>query len=304
MNDRSRSDNVGAVLPRLQEESSALMAVFDDHDILRWSNRAFREAYCVVPDVVVSWSDMMRGCHASGLGPQIEADDIEVWLSAAASRRGKSGRRAFEVDFIDGRWLWMDESSLENGWMLCVGCYITDLRQDQRALRQAHVKALRASQTDGLTGLCNRVHALHLLRQALKDVKQHPVCVAVFDLDQFKVINDTLGHAAGDTVIRDFARLLQATVRRHDSCGRIGGEEFLLVLSSLTVEQARDVIGRLLERTRASRPLADRPEFGYTCSAGLTLALHGEPVDAVVKRADEAMYRAKVSGRDRLVCDA
>jgi diguanylate cyclase (GGDEF)-like protein len=138
----------------------------------------------------------------------------------------------------------------------------------------------------------------------LKDVVEHPVCVAVFDLDHFKAVNDTLGHAAGDTVIRDFARLLQATVRRRDSCGRIGGEEFLLVMTSLTFEQARDVIARLLERTQASRPLVESPGWGYTCSGGLTLALRGETVDAVVKRADEAMYRAKASGRDRLVCDA
>ncbi len=144
---------------------------------------------------------------------------------------------------------------------------------------------------------------MQLLRRALKDVSEHPVCVAVLDLDKFKAVNDTFGHAAGDMVIRDFSRLLQATVRRRDACGRLGGEEFLLVLSSLTFEQARDVIGRLLDRTRASRPLADSPDWGYTCSAGLTLALAGESVDEVVKRADEAMYRAKTSGRDRLVCD-
>jgi diguanylate cyclase (GGDEF)-like protein len=304
MNKARPSPEIIESLLRLQQESAVLMALFDDHDMLCWSNCSFRSAYCVAPDAGQSWSDIMRACHSSGRGALIETEDIEVWLAAAASRRGKSQHRSFEADFADGRWLWIEESSLANGWMLFVGSDISELRQDQRALRQAHVKALRASQTDGLTGLCNRVHALHLLRQALNDVKEHPVCVAVFDLDQFKAVNDTLGHAGGDIVIRDFARLLQATVRRRDSCGRIGGEEFLLVLSSLTFEQARDVIARLLEHTRASRPLVDRPDWGYTCSAGLTLAMSGETVDAVVRRADEAMYRAKASGRDRLVCDA
>lgn len=278
------------------------MALFDEHDMLRWSNRSFREAYCVPADSARSWADIMRACYSHGRGALIETDNIEVWLAAAASRRGKVPQRGFEVDFADGRWLWLNETLLDNGWLLFSGSDITELRRDQRDLRQAHAKALRNSQTDGLTGLCNRAHCLVLLGHALRDETEHPVCVAALDLDQFKAINDSLGHAAGDTVIRDFARLLGAMVRRRDSCGRIGGEEFLLVLSSLTFEQARDVIERLLAHVRASRPLPDRPDFRYTCSAGLTLARRGEAVDAVLKRADEAMYVAKASGRDRLHC--
>lgn len=234
---------------------------------------------------------------------RFEADDIEVWLAAAASRRGKQAHRSFEVDLSDGRWLRMTETALDNGWLLCVGCDVSELRQDQRALRQAHAKALRVSQTDGLTGMSNRMQVLYLLNRALHSPREHPVCVVALDLDHFKAINDSLGHAAGDTVIRDFARLLQATVRRRDCCGRIGGEEFLLVLSYVRFEQARDVVQRLLAHVRASRPLTDRPDWSYTCSAGMTMVRDGETAEVAVNRADQAMYRAKQQGRDRLVCD-
>ena len=277
-----------------------LMALFDEHDVLRWSNQSFRDAYCVAPGLALNWSDIMRACHSLGRGALIDTVDIDVWLAAAASRRGKVPHRAFEVDFADGRWVWISETALANGWMLFSGSDITGLRQDQRALRQAHVKALRASQTDSLTGLCNRAHSLQLLGRALRSTSEHPVCVAVLDLDNFKAINDSLGHAAGDVVICDFARLLQATVRRRDACGRIGGEEFLLVLSALTFEQAADVVERLLSRVRASRPFPGRPAWGYTGSVGLTFSRRGEAVDAVIDRADQAMYAAKTAGKDRL----
>ena len=287
----------------LHEASPNPAALFDAQDVLRWANKAFCEAYKVQPDGQMTWSDMMRSNHASGQGAVIEADDIEAWLAASASRRGKLPHRAFEVDLSDGRWIWMSETVQADGWLLCLAMDITPLRQDSRALRQAHAKAVRAAQTDALTGLANRRQGLQLLQLALGQPESWPLCIALLDLDHFKQVNDTLGHAAGDEVLRDFARQMLANTRREDGCARIGGEEFLLILPAAALGQAGVIVERLLARVRQSRPLAAQPEFGYRCSAGLVEAQWGEGSEALLQRADATMYRAKAAGRDRVERD-
>ncbi len=284
----------------LHEASPNPAALFDAQDVLRWANKAFCEAYKVQPDGVLTWSDMMRSNHAGSQGAVIEADDIEAWLAAIASRRGKLPHRSFEADLADGRWIWMSETVLADGWMLCLAIDITPLRQDSRSLRQAHAKAVRAAQTDALTGLANRRHGLQLLQQALTQSEAWPLCVAMLDLDHFKQINDRLGHAAGDEVLRDFARQMLASTRREDGCARLGGEEFLLILPAAALGQAGVIVERLLARVRLARPLTDAPEFGYRCSAGLVEAQWGESAETLLQRADAALYGAKTAGRDRV----
>jgi diguanylate cyclase (GGDEF)-like protein len=205
--------------------------------------------------------------------------------------------RAFESDLHDGRWVWMTETLLGNGWMLCVASDITSFHQDGRALRQAYDQALRTAQTDALTGLSNRTH---IVRQADQLIAQgRPFALALLDLDHFKRINDLYGHSAGDEVIRDFARHLQASIRREDGAGRVGGEEFTLLLSGCGREQSEAIVSRLFARVRAARPLANAPGQGYTASAGLVLHQPGESATQLYNRADHALYRAKDAGRDQ-----
>ncbi len=185
--------------------------------------------------------------------------------------------------------------------MLCVASDITALSQDGRSLRQTRDQALRAAHTDDLTGISNRAH---MLQQAGALIAQgQPLVLVLLDLDHFKGINDRFGHPAGDEVLRDFARQLQASTRRDDGCGRIGGEEFMMLLPGTDLPQARVVVQRLLEHVRAAHPLAEAPAQGYTTSAGLALHRAGECTGALYRRADQALYRAKQAGRDRLVCD-
>ena len=234
-------------------------------------------------------------------GTPVQTQDFDRWLASARSRRGKQAFRAFETELHDGRWIWMAETTLAGGWMLCVASDITALSQDGRSLRQTRDQALRAAHTDDLTGISNRAH---MLQQADALIAQgQPLVLVLLDLDHFKGINDRFGHPAGDEVLHDFARQLQASTRRDDGCGRIGGEEFMMLLPGTDLPQARAVVQRLLEHVRAARPLAEAPAQGYTTSAGLALHRAGECTGALYRRADQALYRAKQAGRDRLVCD-
>lgn len=285
----------------LHEASPKLLALFDNHDVLRFANEAFCQAFDVQPDGRITWLDMMRRNLASGRGSKVSAPEPEAWLAGAASRRGKQPFRAFEADLIDGRWIWMTETMDAQGWMLCSASDITALKIEGRALRQERDRALRAAQTDPMTGISNRAHVLQQMQEQLSRVQigAGQLAVALLDLDHFKRINDTLGHGAGDAVICDFARQLQASSRRVDGFGRMGGEEFVLLLVDVSAEQAQAVVERLLARTRQASPLVEQPSLHYTASAGLTQARPGDTIAELCHRADEALYQAKAAGRDR-----
>jgi diguanylate cyclase (GGDEF)-like protein len=156
---------------------------------------------------------------------------------------------------------------------------------------------------DELTGSHNRRHLIKLIEHE----KDRPTrlgaefCLCLLDIDFFKRINDTYGHSAGDTVLREFALTVQRQVRERDSFGRYGGEEFLLLLPETRIEEA--VL--LAERVRASIEKLGLPEiapdFALSVSIGVAEYRNGESIGQTVARADEALYLAKSSGRNRVV---
>jgi diguanylate cyclase (GGDEF)-like protein len=297
-------EQLTSMLMDLQASSRQMIGIFDSHDVLRYANPAFSEAYDIVPDGLARWVDMMRTNYAKGCGTAVADPNFEAWLASALSRRGKSPFRAFESDLCDGRWIWMTETVQANGWMLCVASDITPLMHDRNAPRQAHGKVLRASPGETLSDIANRGHLLMALEHSLAQgtSKGETLCVASFDLDHFKRINDHYGRAAGDSIIAHFVQQLQACTRRGDTCGRMGGEEFMLVMSGVALEQAQKIIDGLMQSVRLARPLDQWPQQGYTVSAGLAMAQKSESAKALLRRADEALYAAKAAGRDRLEC--
>lgn len=246
----------------------------------------------------------MRLNHRLRSGVVVRNNDFEGWLLSAQSRRGKLPYRAFEMDMHDGRWFWMTETVQQDGWMLCVASDVTELRQGYRTLRQDRDLAVRASQTDELTGTANRRFVFAKLALQVERVAkglETPFCLCTLDIDFFKQINDRFGHKCGDAVLRDFVGIAHSVIRRVDCFGRIGGEEFMLILPRSTVAEGREIVERLLQKVRLSRPLSEFPDFSYSCSAGLTVYRAPESTDDVFMRADQALYAAKDKGRDRLL---
>lgn len=283
----------------LWADTPVLLAAFDGTDTLRHANAAFLRAYHA--SVGQTWAELMRSNHRDRVGARIDTDDINAWVASARSRRGKLPFRAFEAELHGGRWLWMTETVHANGWLLSIASDITPLHTGGRALRIDRDRALRAALTDPLTGISNRHHLMSVLRTSLTSLQDWPLTVAVLDLDFFKRINDTLGHAAGDCVLRDFATRMQHSARREDTCGRLGGEEFLMIFPRTTMADSRHQIARLMQAVRASRPLAQQPALGYTCSVGLAQARPHETAESLIQRADVALYAAKAGGRNRVM---
>jgi diguanylate cyclase (GGDEF)-like protein len=175
-----------------------------------------------------------------------------------------------------------------------------------RELQAARDEAQRQARTDGLTGLANRTAFFESGRTLLAVARRHdrPLSLVMVDLDHFKSINDRFGHAAGDAFLAAFAEMLRTTRRTSDVCGRIGGEEFALLLPETSAAAAAQLADRLRDSIRLIRIPGVDPEASFSGSFGITELLPGDAdVDGMIDRADRALYRAKALGRDRAVID-
>jgi diguanylate cyclase (GGDEF)-like protein len=297
------TDPIALQLFAAQQDSPMLFALFDEGDLLRYANDAFRRGYGIDPDEQLPWAALLARNHQRGVGALIETTDFPRWLAVVQSRRGKLPFRAFEADLCDGRWLWMTETLRTDGWMLCIASDISELKHSERMLRHAKDVAVKAAQTDVLTGIGNRafIMAQLALRIELLRTQQQPCAVALLDLDHFKRVNDTYGHQTGDAVLTHFTQKVNETLRQDDSFGRIGGEEFMVLCPNTSDEGINQRMNRILSTLRESRPLAEFPQFHYTCSVGVGQLQPQDTVSSICRRVDEALYGAKAAGRDRVV---
>jgi len=172
-----------------------------------------------------------------------------------------------------------------------------DLRQTNELLREL-------SNTDHLTGLFNR---RYLMEALAKEVQRNlrkggDLSLIILDIDHFKQVNDTYGHQQGDSVLQKVALLLKKELRAYDTAARYGGEEFIAVLPDTTLEEAGCVADRVRSSIHASRFGGALSPLSLTVSIGV--ARFSSPgcttVDSFIKLADDALYRAKVNGRNRV----
>ncbi len=176
------------------------------------------------------------------------------------------------------------------------------LKAVQDELRRRNAELERMSSTDSLTEIHNRRHMDELLYKLLSSARRHDQSLAVvmIDIDHFKQVNDTKGHAAGDRVLQVVARRLTSVLRVEDELGRWGGEEFIALLPVTDLSGAT----RVAERMRcavASEPvsLGNHGTLSVTISLGCAATVGGDP-EALVRRADDCLYGAKNAGRNRV----
>ncbi len=224
-------------------------------------------------------------------------------MQSTLSRRGKVASLSAETDLLDGRWLWIVESTMPDGFMLFVGTDITRQRCSQRELRQERDIAVRFSQTDPLTSISNRRHIMDVLETVLTTTSRFPALSAASAFSTSTSSNGkrSLRPCDGDSVLVDVARTLRAGLRTCDALGRLGGEEFMVILPGVGAEAAQPILNRLLSLISHSCKIAQDPDYVLTCSAGATELQPGERSDTAYSRADRALYDAKRGGRNRLM---
>jgi diguanylate cyclase (GGDEF)-like protein len=173
---------------------------------------------------------------------------------------------------------------------------------DRRRALEHQLKEMAS--TDHLTGLANRrkyeVLFTHEIQRARRSGS--PLSVCIMDLDHFKNINDTYGHGAGDEVLRSLAQLMKHKLRPMDVVGRLGGEEFIILLPETNVEQAAIIATRLLDALAATEIDVGKAVIKVTATIGISALLtHDTDFNTIIARADEALYRGKNAGRNRVV---
>ena len=183
---------------------------------------------------------------------------------------------------------------------------VTALKKAEDALAAANNELSLLSRTDTLSGLLNRRDLYETLQKNYKlraKVKtsecRGDFSVVLFDIDQFKTINDGFGHLAGDQVIRHVAKILRAGIRTTDTLFRYGGDEFLLLLPGTGLEGGRVVASKLLGRLRKTACSFEGRKIRLTSSAGVAGSEETRNVSVLLKKADRRLYLSKKAGRDR-----
>ena len=178
------------------------------------------------------------------------------------------------------------------------------IKELQDELREANARLSDLVRTDGLTGVLNRRCFDELLTtEAIRAGRyKTPFSIILTDIDHFKAVNDTYGHPAGDAVLRNVSRVLAALVRKVDSVARFGGEEFVLLLPETGRDGARILAERLRSHVEALSHPFEGQTLSVTASFGVSTYEAGTNATAeeLIKSADEALYRAKNRGRNRV----
>jgi len=179
------------------------------------------------------------------------------------------------------------------------------LEKLQSELQHKHKELERLTRLDGLTGLYNRNTFVELTRRELQRAQRQSssTTIMLLDLDHFKKVNDTWGHPAGDAVLRHVAALINGSIRSTDLAGRLGGEEFIILLPMTTVEAARKIAEKIRARLEVSPAQWEKQAIPITASIGLsnTSASANRDFDSLYNEADRALYVAKHRGRNQVI---
>ncbi|WP_081606783.1 GGDEF domain-containing protein [Asticcacaulis benevestitus] len=277
------------------------MALFTPRETLHFATPGFIELYDIQPGQQ-SLASILRHCAETGVGPVFEADDIEPWLVKNREELRHGGSLHFEVAMRDGRWVLGTKTQLSDGWIVLVITDFTAVKRREFRLESDRDAALIAAETDHLTGIYNRgATMVRFGRLVERATKTGEVFSAVLiDLDMFKAINDQHGHDGGDQVLVHFAACATQALRERDILGRVGGEEFLIIMPGATRKQAHTVIERLQAHVRDQRLILGGATLRYTFSAGIAEWKRSKTLDGLYHEADQALYAAKHAGRNQV----
>jgi diguanylate cyclase (GGDEF)-like protein len=198
------------------------------------------------------------------------------------------------------------QSVLNSGDKISMGETVLRIDYNDEIEEEYHHKLFNFAATDALTGLYNRRYIMNELEKHYKIAKRNNrvFSLVVLDIDSFKQINDTHGHAAGDECLKNITSVINNSLREQDICGRLGGEEFLLVLPETDLNGASVLANRIRKRIEASSFTFKGLSIKTSISAGVCQFNTMEPpvsTDTLLQLADQALYQAKRAGKNRVV---
>ena len=295
---RKAEEDLRAVQRRFQalvEHSSDIITVFDDTGTILFASPS-ADRILGYPEGTQLGRSVFELLHPEDVG------QAQISLRGSAIEAGAAIAVQLRVRHADGTWRDVETVAtnlLDDPDVAGIVMNSRDVTEREQAAAEITFRAFH----DLLTGLPNRALLLDRLSHALHRAKRSGDLVAVLylDLDRFKLVNDSLGHAAGDELLAEVARRLTRAVRPGDTVGRIGGDEFVVVAESVEgVGGARTVAERISGALAAPVLLSSGDEIVVTTSVGIAVSTHHRP-DELLQEADTALYRAKEAGRDQYV---
>jgi diguanylate cyclase (GGDEF)-like protein len=271
------------------------VCMFDKDGRLSICNDIYRRMYALSPEQSTPGTTLRQLLEARTASAYWVDGDRDAYIEQRMRVAFGPDPAHFAIDLSDGRVISVDRRSMPSGG------WIT-LHQDVTAAKRAEAEITQLAHYDALTGLANRVLFLQRVSAAAERCRQEGMRFAVhlLDLDRFKEVNDTLGHAFGDTLLKAVADRIRATVSEADVVARLGGDEFAILQSLDGKDDAlvADVADALLAAVRKPFRLGDH-RVNVETSIGIALApYHGHEAEQLLKTADLALYKAKSEGRN------
>ncbi len=296
---RNAQRRVATTRKRLMDSLDSIsegFALYDSDDRLALFNERFKQMEPNLSAQIEIGATFSEIIGADNPLESKQGSPAEIVTVVDRLDRHRDPRGPFEVTTADGRTIRISERKTTDGGTVAVHADISDLKD-------AYHRLEHLATHDPLTGLQNRSNLQQRLEKALHRARRHhsKLAVLVFDLDHFKLVNDTLGHSAGDAVLLQVAAILDGCMRANETIARLGGDEFAAVIEdvrswaevSATAERALDALGRAFQ-------VGDSEVFA-TASIGIALYPEdGENAEALLKNADAACYHAKALGRNNV----
>lgn len=280
-------------------------AIYSADDVLIGCNQAYADFVCMDSEQIIglSFNQLLRKAFINKRGPNIETKDIEQWLEAAQKKRRSREYRSFEVDHTDGSWYLISEQTLPSGELLLQSKSISTQKLLEQTLSKHVYELTNLALTDELTQIANRRSFIASVKSEISLFKrnQKAFTFCILDIDYFKKINDQYGHQVGDNVLRQLCSLVKKTLREYDHFGRIGGEEFGILLRDTKANEAIDIMNRLREKVMISPFNNTEKPVNVTLSIGLIESWQGCSFELLYSQSDLALYEAKHKGRNQAI---
>ncbi|MCO6409845.1 diguanylate cyclase [Hoeflea alexandrii] len=274
--------------------------LYDKDDRLVICNERYREIYAESAKYIVpgaSFEEIIRNGVENGQYPDAIGNE-EAWIAERLEMHQNPGE-PIEQHLPGDTWLRVQERRTSEGGLVGFRFDITELKRQEREL-------IRLAWTDSLTDAMNRHRFMDLAGKEIERTKRRngELSLLLLDADHFKQINDKYGHAAGDAILKGLVERWTRSLRSHDLIGRIGGEEFSILLPEANAANAICTANRLRKEI-AEVPFAFEGQLlRVTVSIGVATLAAGEDLPSLMQRADRALYRAKEAGRDEVIASA
>ncbi|MEH6534076.1 MAG: diguanylate cyclase [Photobacterium frigidiphilum] len=280
------------------------VGVYDGDDKLVFCNNIMGGLFGLTAKEALNqtFTNLCLACFNDPIGINIESSSFDSWLSNALIKRRNCQFRTFETDTHDGRWFLVTEQVVQGSFLYVYFTDITEKKENELALKDMSDRLKEIVDKDYLTGIHNRRYFYQKAKAEFNRSKRanQDLSLLIFDLDNFKRINDNYGHAVGDVVLQEFSSNVRSFLRGYDIFARIGGEEFALLLPATKANEAYVIAERIRQLIASLTIPFEKGTVKVTTSIGLIESLDniGE-FEQMMRFADKNLYQAKLNGRNQ-----